>query len=56
MPITNSLLCNKERTINNGNEATRSGPNRPAAAIGGEIRRVISWHMWSKLFVDRRLR
>ena len=35
---------------------TRSGPNRPAAAIGGEIRRVISWHMWSKLFVDRRLR
>ena len=28
---------------------TRSGPNRPAAAIGGEIGNVISWNMWSKM-------
>ena len=28
---------------------TRSGPNRPAAAIEGEISRVIYWNMWSKM-------
>ena len=51
--------CSRHRhlMLKNGElKKTRSGPNRPAVAIGGEIRRVISWNMWSKLFIYRRLR
>ena len=50
----NSILQYQMRT--RGKEG-KIRSNRPAAAIGGELSRVISWNMWSKSnFVTRILR